>query len=121
MTQETRKQQLKDRINTLASSIPESDEPRNFDEFQKLIVQRIYAIDIELLKKFVDKDCVGEPLEIIVESPYHDGKVTEDRFYMASFPETPDYEQVVFDQLKKYNLVQEDSQLNDYSFLFPRS
>jgi hypothetical protein len=59
---------------------------------------------------------------MIVETPYYDPSrnVTEDRVYTATYGKTPNYEQVILDQLKKYHLVQDDSQLNDYSFLFPR-
>ncbi|MGB7955579.1 MAG: hypothetical protein WCF23_16510 [Candidatus Nitrosopolaris sp.] len=86
----------------------------------KCTEQTIYNLAIRQFQDFVNRDCGGEPLKMIVESPYHDGgKITEDRVYTATYGHTPDYEQVIFDQLKKYNLVQDNSQLSDYLFLFP--
>jgi hypothetical protein len=90
-------------------------------EAMKRTEQVIYNSGIHQLKDFVDRDCKGEPLQLIVGSPYQgeDKELIEDRVYLATYGKTPAYEQVVFDQLKKYNLISEDSQPNDYSFLFP--
>ncbi len=125
--QEIRKQQFKDKINTLAKTVYEPEKPYKPSSQQearklatKYVQDTIYVANIEQLKEFVDRDCKGEPLEIIVESPYQSKEVTEDRTYLATRRMTPDYEQVVLATLKKYNLVQQDSQLRDYSFLFPK-
>src|SRR5205823_13682375 len=108
-----RKQKLKHKIGVLATDTANelSEEPRTKEEANKFVERRIYVINIRQLKEFVDRDCKGEPLDIIVSSPYRG----EDRFYRAEYGETPDYEQIVFDTLKKYDLVSEDSQLSDYT------
>jgi hypothetical protein len=62
----------------------------------------LYGAALIGLKEFIDND-FKEPLKLIVETPYTDPKigVPEDRVYMATYGYTPNYEQVVFDQLKQ--------------------
>jgi hypothetical protein len=135
MTEETRKKQFKDRIIKLARTAREPKEPTKEEfirqrltneqaraQLTKHLEQIVYVAAVHQLKEFVvDRDCKGEPLQLMVSSAYTDPVIDkpEDRMYLATYGKTPDYEQVVFEQLKKYHLVYEDCQLSDYSFLFP--
>jgi hypothetical protein len=125
----------REQINRLIEQHLQRMQPTTLDDAEKLIwnlKMQWTTIILDLsnlthLKKYLDDDYPGddicdksEPLQLMVETPYTDPKigVPEGRWYMATYGKTPNYEQVIFDQLKKYDLVEEDSQISDYSFLF---
>lgn len=84
----------------------------------KRTAQVLYGAAVVGLKEFVDNDC-KEPFQLILETPYTDPQigVPKDRAYMVTYGHTPNYEQVVFDQLKKYHIVEDSCRVEDYSFL----
>ena len=76
-----------------------------------------------MLKKFaVDRNFEGDKPELVVSSPHtiklDDGiaEMTDDVLYTPR--NEPENHQVIFDNLKNYDIIPEDSQINDYQFLF---
>lgn len=110
-----------DHANRLMKQYLEQKKPVNREEAFRLLnelqwqwtLNTFKRAKLEQLRKFLDDSFPGDdicdktqPLQLIVESPYDPGTgVPEDRAYLATYGKTPDYEQVIFDELKKLGLV----------------
>jgi hypothetical protein len=120
MNQELRKQEFKDRINLLAKTIYQFEgRSKDVSERVKQVDRMVYDAIIDVLKQFViDRNFEGKKPEWLVSSVHTRLETghTDDVIYLPR--NEPKNHQVMFDTLKNYDIVPEDSQINDYDFLF---
>ena len=120
MNQELRKQEFKDRINLLAKTVYQFEgRSKDVGEGVKQVDHVVYAAIIYVLKQFtIDRNFEGKKPEWLVSSAHtrQETSHTNDVIYLPH--NEPKNHQVMFDTLKNYGVVPEDSQINDYDFLF---
>lgn len=120
MNQELRKQEFKDRINLLSKTVYDFEgRSKDVDEGVKQVDRLVFAAIIDVLKQFViDRNFEGKKPEWLVSSAHTRLETghTDDVIYLPR--NEPKNHQVMFDILKNYGIVPEDSHINDYDFLF---
>ena len=120
MNNQELKQEFKERINHLLREFKKRPRDNN-DNVEVDTEDLVFLVNIETLKKFaIDRNFEGEKPQWIVSSPYKmpdtDVTVVEDRYLIPT--NEPKNHQIMFEMLKKYELVREGSQIEDYGFLF---
>ena len=120
MNQELRKQEFKDRMNLLAKTVYDFEgRSKDVGEGVKQVDRMVYAAIIDVLKQFViDRNFEGKKPEWLVSSAHTrlEAGHTDDVIYLPR--NEPKNHQVMFDTLKNYGIVPENSKINDYDFLF---
>ena len=120
MNNQELKQEFKERINHLLREFKKRPRDNN-DNVEVDTEDLVFLVNIEALKEFaIYRNFEGEKPQLIVSSPYKmpdtDVTVVEDRYLIPT--NVPKNHQIMFEMLKKYGLVREDSQIEDYGFLF---
>ena len=120
MNNQELKQEFKERINHLLREFKKRPRDNN-DNVDVDTEDLVFLVNIKALKEFaIDRNFEDEKPQWIVSSPYKmpdtDVTVVEDRYLIPT--NEPKNHQIMFEMLKKYGLVREGSQIEDYGFLF---